>query len=120
MSYISAPINLHEVLFKLKLNGYVPVLAHPERYRFLFRDLDIYYKLKKIGCKFQLNLLSTTGFYGKDITIMSEKLLNRGLIDFVGSDIHSINHINFFNNHVKLKNTKEINKAIQQTINFFS
>ena len=40
-----------------QLNDYIPVLAHPERYGFLFSNFDEYFKLKKVGCKFQLNLL---------------------------------------------------------------
>ena len=62
MSFISHPNDLYEILFNIVVNEYIPVLAHPERYRFLFNNFNEYYKLKDVGCKFQLNLLSTTGF----------------------------------------------------------
>ena len=63
MSFISPPIKLYEIIFRLQLNNYIPVLAHPERYSFLFDNFNEYYKLKKVGCKFQINLLSTTTNY---------------------------------------------------------
>ena len=41
MSFISEPINLHEIIFEINMNGYIPILAHPERYIFLFDDFFI-------------------------------------------------------------------------------
>lgn len=64
MSFFSAPNMLHEILFEIQINGYKPILAHPERYRFLFNDINNYYKLKNLGCSFQINLFSLTGYYG--------------------------------------------------------
>ena len=58
MSFISEPIGLYEIIYEIKVNGYTPILAHPERY--LFLDSKDFYKLKKFGCLFQANLLSTT------------------------------------------------------------
>ena len=46
-----------------------------------------------MGCLFQINLLSTTGYYGKDVLKMCDKLLLKSMVDFVGSDIHNLNHI---------------------------
>ena len=43
MSFISAPLNLYEILFQLQLNNYIPVLAHPERYSFLFNNFNEYF-----------------------------------------------------------------------------
>ena len=121
MSYIAAPYNLYEILFELKLMGYIPVLAHPERYRFLFNNYkNNYMKLKKIGCKFQLNFLSTTDFYGIDIAKMTDWLLKNEFIDYVGSDIHSIKHISYFDEKLKVKNVNQIKLAINKTIDIFS
>jgi protein-tyrosine phosphatase len=64
MSYLNAPIQLMEILFELQVAGYAPVLAHPERYIFYHHNYAQYKKLKDAGCKFQVNLLSTTGYYG--------------------------------------------------------
>jgi protein-tyrosine phosphatase len=93
MSYFSAPINLYELLFKIQLKGYKPVLAHPERYHFYHTDFKNYYQLKQAGCLFQLNLLSLTDQYGKGVQKTSEKLLKENLYDFVGTDTHHQNHL---------------------------
>ena len=93
MSYFSAPMNLYELLFKIQIKGYKPVLAHPERYNFYHTDFKSYYKLKQAGCLFQLNLLSLTDQYGKGVQKISKKLLKENLYDFVGTDTHHQNHL---------------------------
>src|SRR3970040_2961629 len=39
MSYINAPIQLYSIIFDLQVAGYIPVLAHPERYLFYHNNL---------------------------------------------------------------------------------
>tara|TARA_B100002052_G_scaffold217191_1_gene199176 strand:+ start:1876 stop:2604 length:729 start_codon:yes stop_codon:yes gene_type:complete len=112
MSFISAPNDLYEIIYELKLKKYKPILAHPERYRFLFNNFNEYFKLKKVGCMFQINMLSVTGYYGKDVTMISDKLLKKNLIDFAGSDIHNINHIKKFDNKIKIKEVDKFIKSI--------
>ena len=80
MSFISEPIGLYEILFEIKVNGYLPILAHPERYLFLKNSKD-YYKLKKFGCFFQANLLSVTDYYGVSVRKNLVYLLENKLID---------------------------------------
>lgn len=104
MSFLAPHNELYDIIFNLKINGYYPILAHPERYRFFYDDFNQFYKLKNAGCEFQLNLLSSTGFYGKDVAIISDKLLKNNMIDYCGSDIHNINHIRKFYNKVVIKN----------------
>ena len=65
-----------------------------------------------MGCLFQINLLSTTGYYGNGVLKLTEKLLKHKLVDFVGSDIHNLNHINSFEEKVKIKHIPELKKAI--------
>jgi len=93
MSYFNAPFNLYEILFEIQLKGYKPVLAHPERYNFFHNDFENYYKLKKAGCLFQLNLLSLTPQYGKNVQKICSKLLEENMYDFVGTDTHHNNHL---------------------------
>jgi tyrosine-protein phosphatase YwqE len=61
MSYIN-PIQLYTILL-IWVAGYIPVLAHPERYLFYHNNFWIP-KLKRAGCLFQLNLLAVVGYYG--------------------------------------------------------
>jgi len=95
MSYLSAPINLYETLFEIQVAGYKPILAHPERYSFYHNNYKEYKKLKDVGCLFQLNLLSLSNYYGKDVTKIAKKLLKDNLIDFAGSDTHNNRHLNY-------------------------
>tara|TARA_Y100000766_G_C18861751_1_gene583601 strand:+ start:182 stop:931 length:750 start_codon:yes stop_codon:yes gene_type:complete len=125
MSYISSPSKLYDIIFKMNLNDYIPVIAHPERYLYLLNDLNEFKKLKRFGCKFQINLLSICGYYGKNTTILSEYLLANDIIDYVGSDVHNKRHINIINSK-KLSKIKINNKyldvienSIENTISTF-
>ena len=57
-----------------------------------------YYKLKKAGCLFQLNLLSLTEQYGRNIQKISSSLLEKNLYDFAASDIHHLTHLELLKN----------------------
>ena len=94
MSYFQPPINLNEILFKLQTAQYKPVLAHPERYGFFHsKSLSKYEELKTRGCFFQLNILSIVGHYGKNIQEIAFKLLEKEMIDFLGTDTHQVRHL---------------------------
>jgi tyrosine-protein phosphatase YwqE len=112
ISYTNPPIQLYSIIFDLRVAGYTPVLAHPERYVYYHYDFNEYLKLKKAGCHFQLNLLAVVGYYGEGITKIAEKLLQKGLYDFVGSDVHHANHIAGFNEKVKLKDLVSLKETI--------
>jgi tyrosine-protein phosphatase YwqE len=111
MSYLNAPVNLFDMLFDLQLAGYRPILAHPERYNFYHRKFDIYHKLKNAGCRFQLNMLSLTGYYGESVKKTAEKLIKENMIDFIGSDTHHHKHLNALEN-LGAKKTLELIKPI--------
>ena len=84
-SYIAKPLNFEEVIFKLLSKGYLPILAHPERYRYI-KNLDAeYHTLKKLGILFQVNINSFGGHYGKDritsYNVCYTKLLRNGMAE---------------------------------------
>jgi tyrosine-protein phosphatase YwqE len=113
LSYINPPIQLYDILFELQIAGYRPILAHPERYPFYNSNLNEFTKLKNAGCLFQLNLLSTVGYYGIEATKSCELLLKKGLIDFVGSDVHHSKHIESFSNKILVSSVSPLKKAIE-------
>jgi tyrosine-protein phosphatase YwqE len=119
MSYFSPPINLYEILFQLQLKGYKPILAHPERYNTYHNNFKEYYKLKRAGCLFQLNLLSLTEHYGKHIQKTTEKLLKENMYDFVGTDVHHHQHLETLQKIGTLKNLKSIEDLMKSTIERF-
>lgn len=112
MSYINAPIQLYTILFDLQVAGYIPVLAHPERYLFYHKNFNEYEKLQRAGCLFQLNLLAVVGYYGAEITKIADQLLKKGMYTYVGSDVHHGNHIAAFEQKVQLKDLSPLKDAI--------
>jgi tyrosine-protein phosphatase YwqE len=77
------------LLVDLFIAGYQPVIAHPERYVYLHRSIENYQRLKDMGCYLQLNLFSMGVYYGPEIKVQAEKLLEAGLIDFISTDMHN-------------------------------
>ena len=92
-SQISRPHDIEEVFFELGIKGYQIVLAHPERYLFFHRDFKYYSRLKEMGIDLQVNALSLTDHYGKHVRSIAEKLIEKDMIDFIGTDIHHVRHL---------------------------
>jgi len=86
-SYTTKPFILEEAIFEMQVKGYTPVLAHPERYRYMHDNIEIYKELKNLGVLFQMNIKSLKKSSGS-VYKAALKLVNLGLIDFVGSDAH--------------------------------
>ena len=112
MSYLSAPIQLYDIIFEIQLEGYKPVLAHPERYLFYHQNTREYHKLKQQGCLFQLNLLATVGYYGAHVTQAAETILQKGMYDFVGTDVHHQNHLKGLSQRIKTKGLENLKEAM--------
>lgn len=89
-SFAVEPLLLKEVIFKLNSSGYKPVYAHPERYLYLQEKKQLLNDLIDQGLLFQLNVLSLTGYYSKQVQKMASLLIKRNAIAFVGSDCHNL------------------------------
>jgi protein-tyrosine phosphatase len=88
MSYLVESSNLKEMIFELLINGYQPILAHPERYHFYHIQPKVYEELVDAGCMLQLNILSLCGYYGGKIKSVAEKMIRQNLFSWVGTDLH--------------------------------
>ena len=108
-SYYTPPIGMDELLDKVKSAGYFPVLAHPERYRYM--DESDYRKWKERGVLFQTNFISLVGGYGESARKKCEWLLKEGMIDVCGSDIH---RLSFFDHCVEQRPKKS--SSLEQLI----
>ena len=95
-SYFNAPMRMNDTLQQIKSLGYFPLLAHPERYMYL--DNADYLKLHSQGVKFQLNLASLAGGYGKAVKKKAEWLLSNGLYSVAGTDLHCEDAIEYITN----------------------
>lgn len=92
-SYINKPSNLYDVIFNMKSLGYQPILAHPERYTYLYQSFEKFQEIYERGVSFQINLNSLTGHYSGAAKKYVEQLIDHNMVDFVGSDCHAIKHI---------------------------
>ncbi len=93
MSYYYPSQNIKNAIFELNLNGYVPILAHPERYTYYANNMKELFDVKDMQCNLQLNLLSLFGVYGKKSMFILDKLIKHDKYKFIGSDCHSINQL---------------------------
>ena len=87
------PLYLMDSIFKIQSNNLIPILAHPERYTYFYKNLEMYKKIADKGVLFQLNFGSFIGQYGKKAKIIAEKLLKSNFAYFLASDVHRPNTI---------------------------
>ncbi|WKZ58930.1 MAG: capsular biosynthesis protein [Cyclobacteriaceae bacterium] len=92
-NFMTEPLQLKEFIFMATTKGYQLVLAHPERYIFLQNDLAKAEDLINRGVYFQINTSSLTGYYSREAQRTAYKLIDKGWVHFVGSDCHSLQHI---------------------------
>ena len=82
------PYNFMETLQDIMSKGYRPMLAHPERYRYL--TMNDYERLDSYGVHFQLNLPSIVGYYGDSAQKKAVQMLKNGWYKVAGSDCHRL------------------------------
>ena len=95
-SYYNPPMDMEHIIDRIKENGYIPILAHPERYQYM--GLEDYEKWKQKGVLLQLNLPSLVGAYGLEVQRKTERLLNKGMYDCCGTDTHMREFVEIFLN----------------------
>lgn len=95
-SYFNPPMNFDDLIDGIMAAGYYPLLAHPERYRYMTeRD---YQSLRERGVLFQTNMTSLVGMYGETARKKAEWLLKQNMIEVTGSDLHRLEpHMKYFN-----------------------
>jgi tyrosine-protein phosphatase YwqE len=82
-----------QALFNLQVAGYVPVIAHYERYPYYFGDFKKVDELRERNILIQVNLNSLTGHYGPGVKKMAEQLIKNKQVDFLGTDCHRMEHL---------------------------
>lgn len=93
MSYYFRSRNLEHTVFELNMASLKPILAHPERYLYMADCLSDFDRLQEMGCRFQMNVLSLSGVYGKESVKILDYLLKRGMYSFVATDLHSLHQL---------------------------
>lgn len=90
---VELPLNneykiIDDVLNEIKVNGLIPIIAHPERYSSYYGNFDFFNHLIQNGCLLQGNIGSLAGKYGKNAKKMLKNLLKRDMITVIGTDVH--------------------------------
>ncbi|MEO6490237.1 MAG: CpsB/CapC family capsule biosynthesis tyrosine phosphatase [Ferruginibacter sp.] len=92
-SYATLPHSPEQMSFAIITEGYTPILAHPERYPYYYHDHNMYHHLQDLGFLLQINLLSLSGYYGKEAARAANYMLKNGLVSYVGTDLHHDRHL---------------------------
>ncbi|WDF56320.1 tyrosine-protein phosphatase [Mucilaginibacter sp. KACC 22063] len=109
LSFANKPPNVIEIIQKMTVAGYKPILAHPERYSYL--SIEEAANIREWGCLLQLNTISLTGYYGAHIKQAAEKLIDAGLVDLISSDMHHPRHAHAFEKALREPYFKKLVKS---------
>lgn len=90
-SPINFPKNIEDVIYEIKIRGYIPIIAHAERYKQVQEDVNIVLDCIKEGALIQVNASSILGKNGEKAEDTSKKLLDNNMVHFVATDAHSSN-----------------------------
>jgi tyrosine-protein phosphatase YwqE len=117
--FINKPQMLLDIIFHLEMAGYKPILAHPERYQYLINDKKLQQDLFERKLLFQVNLLSFTGFYSKQVKEFGEMLVDKGMVALLGTDCHNARYLDMLETlprhhkiYEKIQHLELINKTL--------
>ena len=96
-------LGLADIVYEMKVQGYIPILAHPERYSYFQENYKLVDELKEEGLLFQCNYASILGFYGKEAEKLLKYMLKNEYVDYLGTDIHHINKTYVTDNFKKIE-----------------
>lgn len=115
-SFMLEPWNLEQILFDLQVKGYQPILVHPERYSYYYGKKSRYEVLHNTGAAFQVNVLSLAGHYGKMEKQIAEYLIDKGFVDYLGTDLHRMAHVESIDRYLASKDYLKHRDALQGRI----
>ena len=101
------PVNQKNTLFDLKMLGVTPIIAHPERYKSVHKDINLVYEWLSSGCLIQIDAGSLLGRFGKTANAISREIIMRNWCQILGSDAHDNKRRNFL-----LKDAYELTKDL--------
>lgn len=118
-SYLMYEHGITEMLYEVMCDEYQPIIAHPERYEYAVKDN--YFRWKDKRYKFQLNLLSLAGAYGRPAMVKAHYLLKEEMYDYVGSDMHNLDNFRRFLPQIRLtkKNMDRLEQLIENNKKLF-
>lgn len=115
-AFLQEPWNLDQLVFDLQVKGIKPILAHPERYSYYYTRPERYQALHNSGLEFQINLLSLAGAYGKTEKKIAEQLIDKGLVDFIGTDLHKASHADAIDSYLRTSEARKHMDALRGVV----
>jgi len=107
-SMASEPFDFKELLFEMQMQGYQPVIAHPERYVYHERNKEFFGVLKSAGYFFQLNIMALAGAYGKSVNELAKYFIKHQYYELAGTDLHNLNQLAHLHNPSIAHGLKEL------------
>ena len=108
LSMASEPLDFRAILFEMQMQGYQPVIAHPERYVYHERNKEFFEDLKTAGYFFQLNIMALAGAYGKSINELAKYFIKHQYYELAGTDLHNLHQLDHLQNPSITHGLKEL------------
>ncbi len=80
--------NTIEIIEDIIKKEYIPIIAYPERYPYIQKNIEYAKELLRKGALFQANYASIDGYYGSQVKKTLIKLLKGKMIQLLGTDVH--------------------------------
>ncbi|MCF7616345.1 MULTISPECIES: tyrosine-protein phosphatase [Bacillus subtilis group] len=90
LPYHHVPRYAEKLLFDIQLNGFIPVIAHPERNMEIMENPNLLYRLVKNGAYVQVTCSSLAGRFGRNIKKLARRFIEADLVHFIASDAHNL------------------------------
>jgi tyrosine-protein phosphatase YwqE len=107
-SFSNEPQGHDKLFYDMRIKGYKPVIAHFERYLFFHGSIEKAQTWRENGMLIQLNINSLFGHYGLAVQKQAEKLIDAGLVDYIATDCHRIEHLAILEKNLTNKYLKKV------------
>lgn len=87
--HLYLPGNAKDIIFRLMMHGYRPIITHPERNLSILENPKLFLELVDAGLLVQITADSLTGAFGLDIQECASYFLKKGVVNFIATDAHS-------------------------------
>ena len=87
--HLYLPGNAKDIIFRLMMHGYRPIITHPERNLSILGNPKLFFELLDTGLLVQITADSLTGAFGLDIRECASYFLKKGIVHFIATDAHS-------------------------------
>ena len=115
-AFVQEPWDLDNIIFRLQVKGYRPIMAHPERFVYYHEHPERYERLHSV-VPFQVNMLSLAGYYGKTVRKVAESMIDKGFVDFLGTDIHNLRHTAAIREYLDTRQAARDARALEGILN---